>query len=66
MHLSPAVLSLYLSLIQIFSLAPYFQAPSACVYLLMSETKCHTHAEPITTGKIIVLYILIFMLLESR
>jgi hypothetical protein len=35
-----------ISLVQIFSLAPFSQTPSAYVHPLTSETKFHTHAEP--------------------
>jgi hypothetical protein len=48
-------------LVQIFSSAPCSQTPSVYVPRVKSETKFHK-----TTGKIIALYILIFMFLDSR
>jgi hypothetical protein len=60
---SSNLLSLHLSLDRGFSSAPCSQTPSVCVPLVMSETKFRTQR---TTGKIIVLYILIFIFLDSR
>jgi hypothetical protein len=58
------LLSIYLTSVHIFSSAPCSQTPSVYVPPLMSETKFHTHTEPLQ--KIMVLYILIFTFLDSR
>jgi hypothetical protein len=58
------LLSLHLSSVQIFSSTPCSQTPSVYVPPFMSETNFHTHTEP--QAKIIALYILIFMFLDSR
>jgi hypothetical protein len=65
---SYAVVSTFLlphpSSVQVFSLAPCSQTPLVYVPPLISEIKFHIHTEP--KNKIIVLYILIFMLFNSR
>jgi hypothetical protein len=57
------LLSLHLSLVEIFSSAPCSQTIWVYVPLLMSEPKFCTHTE---TGKIIILYILMFTFIERR
>jgi hypothetical protein len=51
------------SLFQEFSLGPWSEKPSVYVLPLMWEPKFHTHTK--TTGRIMVLYILTFIFLES-
>jgi hypothetical protein len=57
---SPALLPTFQ--VQIFSSAPCSQTSSICDVPLMRRIKFYTHP----TGKIIVLHILIFTLLDSR
>jgi hypothetical protein len=61
---SPNLLPFHPSLVQIFSCAPCAETPSVCVPPLMSKTKFHTHTK--LRGKIIVLYILIYMFSDIK